>query len=64
MTNEFRDRSHLISCEHTAFGVADVSRVKAGFFGEPFLGEFAGLAVPANVQTEGGKDFITFRHDS
>lgn len=47
-----------------ALDVADVGGIEAGFLGELFLREFAGLAILPDVQPEGGKDFVTFRHDS
>jgi len=47
-----------------AFNAADVGGVQPGAFGEFLLRELSGLALAADVQSEGGEDSIAFRHDS
>ncbi len=55
--------SFLQPVKTTKFSMEGVGFV-AGFPGEFFLREFPGLAILADVQPEGGKEFVTFRHDS
>lgn len=47
-----------------ALDVADVGGIKAGFFGEFFLGEGFGVALAADISAQGGQNGIKFRHDS